>query len=289
MGTTGLIYAAIVIAWAAYLVPLALRRSHNQARRNSIERFSSAMHVLSRREQRTSARAVVAPPRPDGVDRVVRPQLAVAKPASAKLANRPSSAPARRAAARRRRVLTVLVTLTAIVGVVSALGLLARWAFVLPLIGVVAFLGVARRQVRRASDAYWEAVAQSRPSVSNVVRRSAQRIDANHGVARQDTVHHPGPDEQPTELMHLDLADVEVHDVVPVKGSDGSALWDPIPVTLPTYVGQPAIRRQVRTVDLAAGDITSSARPATTPSAVEPADSRALDEPEDDAPRAVGE
>jgi hypothetical protein len=48
VGLTGVIYAAIVVAWAAYLVPLALRRHDEAARSRSIERFSSARGDVAR-------------------------------------------------------------------------------------------------------------------------------------------------------------------------------------------------------------------------------------------------
>ena len=46
-----MIYAAIVAVWAAYLVPLWLRRHDEESEQRSAERFSSAMRVLARRQQ----------------------------------------------------------------------------------------------------------------------------------------------------------------------------------------------------------------------------------------------
>ena len=37
-------------------------------------------------------------------------------------------------------------------------------------------------------------------------------------------------------------------------------MWDPVPVTLPTYVGKPAARRTVRTIDLDATGVWTSGR-----------------------------
>ena len=45
--------------------------------------------------------------------------------------------------------------------------------------------------------------------------------------------------------------------VEPVETDDGS-LWDPLPLTLPTYVSKPAARRTVRTIDLTQTGVTSS-------------------------------
>ncbi len=39
-------------------------------------------------------------------------------------------------------------------------------------------------------------------------------------------------------------------DAVLVPTDDGGSLWDPLPVTLPTYVTKPKAKRTVRTIDL---------------------------------------
>ncbi len=43
---------------------------------------------------------------------------------------------------------------------------------------------------------------------------------------------------------------VDVLDAVMVPTEDGGSLWDPLPVTLPTYVTKPKAKRTVRTIDL---------------------------------------
>jgi hypothetical protein len=67
-------------------------------------------------------------------------------------------------------------------------------------------------------------------------------------------------DDQPTRLMHLDLTGPEVQEAVPIESDEVAGLWDPVAVTLPTYVTKPAAHRQVRTVDLSAADVQSSVR-----------------------------
>lgn len=68
MGTTGLIYVAIVAAWAAYLVPMLLKRNDEVSRRRSAEMYSSsAARVLSRQTDiQARARYVVRPPSAPG-------------------------------------------------------------------------------------------------------------------------------------------------------------------------------------------------------------------------------
>ena len=46
-----------------------------------------------------------------------------------------------------------------------------------------------------------------------------------------------------------------------VKDADDKpGLWDPLPITVPTYVSKPLAPRTVRTIDLSAPDVTSSGR-----------------------------
>jgi hypothetical protein len=252
VGLTGVIYAAIVMVWAAYLVPLALRRHDESARKRSIERFSSAMRVLSRRGSRAGERGndrmIVTPPRgvdtASGVDRVLTPTLSVnGSHQPAALASRPTRAAMQSAAERRRRVLIVLVAVTLVTAVVSAFGFIAWWSFAIPLAVIVAFLMVARRQVRLASESYWTEMAEQRPEPSNVVRRPAARIDATH----RDDLRVGGSDLVEERVM-----------AVSVETADGSSLWDPLPVTLPTYVDAPVAKRSFRTIDLGAPNTWSS-------------------------------
>ena len=53
---------------------------------------------------------------------------------------------------------------------------------------------------------------------------------------------------------------VAVLDAVAVPTVDGGSLWDPLPVTLPTYVTKPKARRTVRTIDLSEPGTWSSGR-----------------------------
>jgi hypothetical protein len=260
VGTTGLIYAAIVIAWAVYLVPMALRRSHVQSRRRSVERFSSAMRVLSRQDPRAKALAASGA-RVQPAERVVATDVA-AVPAATDLAPlRRRQAAARSAARRRRRVLAVLLAATGAVVVVAVLGYLPRWSAAVPLALVLGFLVIARRQVRSSQRAYRRALERP-PHPKRVAQ--ALRVPAGVEAQRDEAGDVPtgqvAADDQPTRLMHLDLTGPEVQEAVPIESDEVAGLWDPVPVTLPTYVTKPAVHRQVRTVDLSAADVQSSLR-----------------------------
>ncbi|HEY7045547.1 MAG TPA: hypothetical protein VH419_17885 [Nocardioidaceae bacterium] len=265
MGLTGVIYALVVLAWAAYLLPQALRRHDEAARKHSIERFSSAMRVLARRGRSEHGRLVVTPPR--SVDRVLTPSLT--SPASAGTAReqrpRPSRAALKVAATRRRRVLVVLVALAVLIAVAAVVGLIPWWSTAVPVALIVAFLLLARRQVRRATDAYWDEVADAHVEPTNVITRRATRVEASHGATRP-----ADSDDEPTVTLDPDSLREARVDVGVLETADGGSLWDPLPVTLPTYVDKPVARRSYRTVELAESGTWSSGH---------------TSEPELDAPR----
>ena len=74
MDLSGLIFVALAVAWAAYLIPKALRHHEDVVRGRSIDRFSHSMRVLARREPVSAreARLVVTAP-PDTTSLVAPP------------------------------------------------------------------------------------------------------------------------------------------------------------------------------------------------------------------------
>ncbi len=62
------------------------------------------------------------------------------------------------------------------------------------------------------------------------------------------------------ETSSYDVALMREAEAEAVAG--GSTLWDPLPVTLPTYVSKPRATRSVRTIDLADPRVSSSGRDA---------------------------
>ena len=135
-------------------------------------------------------------------------------------------------AGRRRRVLGLLLLVTVGVGVGAYLGYLPAWSPAIPGALVVGWLVLCRLMVRTAAPA----------------RRSAQ----TSVVGPVETVEPTSPVVEPVETLEPTYPVVE-----PVETDDGS-LWDPLPLTLPTYVSKPAARRTVRTIDLTQTGVTSS-------------------------------
>ncbi len=265
-----MIFAAIVIAWAGYLVPTALRRHDQASKARSIDRFSSAMRVLARRTTLSGGRVVVAPPRSGS--RLLGPEP-IEEPEPETVRVRPSREALRAAAARRRRVLAGLASLTLIVLVVAVAGVLPLWSVVLPLVAIAGFLVVARRSVRRASEDYWVEVEARPADATNVVRRAATRVEAaagnpSDGDADKEPTVGLAREELAAAVLASAPAEPERMVAVTVKTADGGSLWDPLPVTLPSYVDAPAAKRTMRTIDLSGPDTWSSGRepePANAP------------------------
>jgi hypothetical protein len=299
---SGIIFVMLAVAWAVYLIPKALKHHDEVARTRSIDRFSTAMRVLARREpvNRRDARLVVAPPR--GVNQPHRaapsaqaadqPVPASAEPSvdstvltvsvtpavtRARLEAR--RAAARAAARRRRHILTFLLLADVAMAVVAYLSPLSWWALAVPGLLTVLYLALCRTQVRRETLADFDMLAghpdpaPDAASVTLVPRRGA-RVEAQGGTPRTPAASDTATAEEAepagtTEVVEVVQARVDEHGVtdfgdaedtvaipvavleaVALEATDGGTLWDPLPVTLPTYVTKPQAKRTVRTIDL---------------------------------------
>jgi hypothetical protein len=222
-----LIFVALAVAWAAYLIPKALNHHDDVERGRSIERFSHGMRVLARREPVSArkARLVETPTR--ATTRDARPTPAVPSPDQQYAVRRAS---VQRATRRRRRVLALLVLAIAATLAVAASGRLG-WAYAAaPVFLLLAWLVACRLMVRR--EHAWQPVVQTDTGAT--------------GQPTSDVVADP-----PVE------SSAGAHDVPDERDSK---LWDPVPVTLPTYVSKPPARRAVRTIDLDATGVWTSGR-----------------------------
>src|SRR5688500_6012814 len=63
---SALIFVALAVAWAVYLIPLALRSHEEDASSRNVEGFSDRLRVLARREPVSSKEAALVTA--DGVD-----------------------------------------------------------------------------------------------------------------------------------------------------------------------------------------------------------------------------
>lgn len=245
MTLSGLIFVALAAAWAAYLIPKAVRHHDEVARSRSVDRFSSTMRVLARREPVSTrdARLVVTPSR-DAAGPVVTTKAT--RPTAAQIKARREAA--RRAAQRRRRVLGIILGLNVVVATVAAFGVI-DWAWqAVPVTLLVAWLVACRLMVRSER-------ATARPLVAPVQRADAEPASVPEHFATER-------DEAGFEVVACDADTTTIPAITdPLPEQAIGGMWDPVPVTLPTYVSKPAAtRRTVRTIDLGAPGTWTSGR-----------------------------
>ncbi|MDX2970141.1 hypothetical protein PWY87_21305 [Kribbella solani] len=264
MGTTGLIYVAIVAAWAAYLVPMWLKRG-DEKRRTPVVPSSDEARVLSRDPSRT--RYVVRPAGSAAADDPSPPKRYIPNRAR------------RVAAMRRRRVLSILTLSLLSVVALAGLAIVPWWSVAVPGAMIGGFVVLTRVQLRRQARARATAAAE---------RRTRDRSKHDRGPAGKPA---PTPDEEMTIEVKLPAEPASAP--APAKDDKPAAegLWDPVPVTLPTYVmKEKAPDRTVRTISLTDDEVFSSARttdPSEKPAAAETPAPRQAEEPE--VKRAVGD
>jgi hypothetical protein len=224
MGFTGLIFGAIAAAWLIYLVPYFMRQRGVEA----TEDIDSAI-PFSGEVTIVHAGGSLAEADPGTAD-ISTPLTRRAKLRELKLLDI-------QAAQRRRRVLIFLLLAQVVVAVLAALGVGAWWSALVPFGLIVGFLVIARFSVRTMrADFERRADAIRAGDVEETVALSLSELDlASHGHS-------------------IELS-------VPI-GTAGS-LWDPVPITRPTYVSTPLASRTVRTIDLSAPVVTPGAAPVT--------------------------
>ena len=232
MDLSALIFVALAVAWAVYLIPKALRHHDDVVRSRSVERFSHTMRVLARREpvNRRDARLVVAPGRAKSA-----PVVTTKGPVRVDPADQLRET-AKRATRRRRRVLGLVLLVNLGVLTLAAFAVIDWWYVAIPAGLLVAWLVACRLMVRREHAV---PVSRTRPVGTPVEDEAAAPVAAEPTAESWD-------DDAPTGSTPA-IAD--------------PSLWDPMPVTLPTYVGKPAAeRRSVRTIDLDSTGVWTSGR-----------------------------
>lgn len=264
MDLSGVIFVAVAIAWAAYLIPQALKHHDEAVESRSVERFSATLRVLVRRSAA-----------PEGSDEVTTDEAAVpvAAPTPAQL--RARRAAARRAMQRRRRVLGILLALLTLGLVLAVTGVIA-WGFVsAPVALLASWLVLCRVMVkgeraalaglRRTTVATAPAKPREAPTAASReedlliddeevdAAEVAQLLDANAETGLISAVSLEG-----------DVALSSAHDAPAAYVADDrdpATLWDPVAVPLPTYVGKDhAAARELPAFDFDDSGIWSSGR-----------------------------
>lgn len=295
MDLSGVIFVVLAVAWAVYLIPKALKHHDEVARTRSIDRFSTAMRVLARREpvsdpvDQRHSRLVVTPARTRSTTSpVVEPAAVVdepvelvesvepvtaSRPAPRRVRSGPRRAAARAAARRRRHILAVLLLLDLAVAVAAYLGRVTWWSLAVPVGLTVVYLVLCRTQVRAEVRGR---TAEDRPLLAAPADpEAAQERTEAPGQDQPLQVHEQIvviEDAEPEDVGADRVADLDEDDTVGISvadlqaallpTADGGTLWDPLPVTLPTYVGKARAQRTVRTIDLGEPGTWTSGRTA---------------------------
>ncbi|MBD0672599.1 hypothetical protein [Streptomyces sp. CBMA156] len=195
MSSSGLIYAVIVGAWAAYLVPMWLRRQDELNEARPTERFSTAIRLLAGRSglERRAARALGDEPRDDEQNDDGPPERDGAasgdparepEPPAQRPAERPAPAPRagidRRARllARRRRMVTALFFSFALGAVVAAVaGLTFLWVPAVPAVLLTFYIGHLRKLERQRYEVKLDRVRAAQ-AAERLRKREQQRAEA---------------------------------------------------------------------------------------------------------------
>ncbi len=240
---SGIIYAVIIVMWAAYFIPRWLKRHDELSESRSVEKFDHAMRILSRKDPTPDKRYVVMPARPEAP----RSSLPTRSPLPAPAGRGPApahrtSAPVRRrvraAAIRRRRILAGLALTTLLLALLTPVTPVPWWAPVLLLVVTVADLVHLRVQVRRSHE-----VSRSRQAVRRSVRSRIMRFDS---LDRLMSVRRELAEERAAEDARWAAAEEAMaaeRAAEERRAADEAAGWSPVPVPLPTYVNKPMAPR----------------------------------------------
>ena len=240
---TGLIVAFVVAIWAAYFVPLVLRRYDEASTSSSLEDLSPLSRTINRRTAE-SEKAEAPEPTP-AVDKPTSETDSGPAPSPRPQVTRSA---ARLAARRRRRTLLTLLAATAIVGGLVGFRVIPVWSVAIPVGLVLAWLIACRVQVRQERG-----ISKGRDKRSTKAG-SAVAVDDEATVIVSGQVEDVNPGRQhvmESTPLESDALDEQLVIAAPSVATTGDLVWDPLPVTVPTYVTKPRAGRTVRTIDFA--------------------------------------
>jgi ElaB/YqjD/DUF883 family membrane-anchored ribosome-binding protein len=229
---SALIFVALAVAWAVYLVPKALEHHEEGVRTRTVERFSATMRVLARREpvSRRKARLVTPGSSPSSDAKVLsdrrRSSTSTSLDEQARL--RAQRRAAARAAKRRLRVVTLILAANAAMAALAYLQVVDRLWCAAPVGVLVGWLVACRLMVKRErADLTRARIPAERPA--------EPPRDATDELAKVDAplLGAPSPERDP-------------------------GAWDPVYAPLPTYVSKPVAPRSVSTIDLDSTGVWSS-------------------------------
>ncbi|MDT9593588.1 hypothetical protein RDV89_10955 [Nocardioides zeae] len=263
MDLSGVIFVAVAIAWAAYLIPQALKHHDEAVESRSVERFSATLRVLVRRGE-VATETTVEPAEPE------------AAPTPAQL--RARRAAARRAMQRRRRVLGTLLALLTLGIALAAFGVMP-WGFVAaPSALLVTWLVTCRVMVKgeRAAFARDRVAVTTTPVAPEKARPAPNAASSEADLVAAMAEH---ADEAEVAALYNANAETSLISAVSLEGDtelssahaappaavqddrDPSTLWEARSVPLPTYVSKDhAAARELPAFDFDDTGVWSSGR-----------------------------
>ena len=223
---TGLIGLAIIGIWLIVLVPMWLNRHESADANRSMDSFSAAMNVLSRR---TADQGVTVDNYPN-MDRfesggLRRPSAIPGAVGRAKLTARPQGRA--KLMVRRRRVAAALGGLLVVLAFTALLGVTSWWYTLAALLAAAGYTIHLRNEAIRDRELRRRRLARSGHSTGWDERapRESPRVaphDAERFVGEDAAL--PAPAISPA-------------------GTENGSRWEPMPVPLPTYVSKPVATR----------------------------------------------
>jgi hypothetical protein len=231
---SSLIYVAIVAMWAGLLIPMWLRRHEQETEVRSVDRFSTAMRILSRRPAPPpDRRYLVMPQRPPSATAPLAdvPRAAVRRhiPAAAPA---PRSRPVTRKAgrgrliARRRRLLLGLLAFAFLTFVLALAGVLSWWWQFVADLAFAAYVLHLRAEAKRARVI--ERHRHARAAAAQPAPAPAWATAAAEPVEAVDVPVRPRAPQPQAASVASPLASGPL--VIDEE------TWEPVPVPLPTYV-----------------------------------------------------
>lgn len=260
---SGVIYAGLVVMWAAYFIPRWLRRHEELSATRSVERFDRAMSILSRKEATPDKRYVVMPPRAAEPDR-----SGGSFPAQRTKPQRRGLRTTSPITVRRRRVLAALLMTTLVAGISTPLTPLAWWSAPAVALVIVGYLVHCRLQARTRTQVAQTRVAARKRSTSRLLRFDAiERLMAVRREMAEERAAEDARWEAAEEAMSVEREAEEARERAAAEG------WSPVPVPLPTYVTKPVAPRRAAPIDLTNPGAWTAAQ-TTQASAAGPGDGR---------------
>src|SRR5450755_1421818 len=230
---SSLIVLGIVAIWILVLVPMWLGRHEADSASRSMEGFSTAMRVLSRRPPVRADRVVMAGNDLWGVT-MDNEHASIGRRLPGFAAHRPAPSGRARLVARRRRIAVVFGVLLVGLAISSLLSMTSWWFELAVGLALAGYLVHLRNQALRDAEVRRRHLARtSRAYADSIGAQTSSRRDVLDDDATFETV-------TPGKVRGV-LDDHGAAVAASAVGTENGSRWEPVPVPLPTYVSKPVV------------------------------------------------